>query len=220
MHWLSAKPCDLSGHVHATGAEGRELESFRQQGHRDWETILLARAAELKSGGHLVLVNFGIDEKGRYLGNTGGQHMFNILNDLWRALLAEDRIGAAEYRAMTLPQYYNSVEEFTGPLKDAAARPYQAGLRLVSVETRVVPCPFAQEFARHGSAADFAEAYIPTIRSWNESIFFAGLDASRPLAERRAIIDDYYGRYRAQVLAAPKGHAMDYVHCYLVIRKV
>ena len=28
-----------------------------------------------------------------------------------------------------------------------------------------------------------------------------------------------YGSYRARVQAAPKGHAMDYVHCYFVIRK-
>jgi len=72
MHWLSRKPCNLTNHVHMVGATGAELAAFAEQGRRDWETILLRRARELASGGRLVLVNFGKDEAGRYLGNTGG----------------------------------------------------------------------------------------------------------------------------------------------------
>jgi hypothetical protein len=37
--------------------------------------------------------------------------------------------------------------------------------------------------------------------------------------ERQAIMDEFYGRYQARVAAAPQGHAMDYVHAYLVCRK-
>ncbi len=33
-------------------------------------------------------------------------------------------------------------------------------------------------------------------------------------------MDAFYGRYQARVAASPKGHAMDYVHAYLVCRKV
>ena len=70
MHWLSKKPCDLSQHVHMVGAEGKEYLCFSKQGEKDWETILLHRARELKSGGQLLLLNFCRDEKGKYLGNT------------------------------------------------------------------------------------------------------------------------------------------------------
>ena len=31
----------------------------------------------MMDGGRLVVMNFGIDEHGRYLGNTGGQNMFD-----------------------------------------------------------------------------------------------------------------------------------------------
>jgi SAM-dependent methyltransferase len=220
MHWLSAKVCNLTNHVQAVGAEGAELEAFRRQAHRDWRQILLHRARELKPGGKLVLINFARDAKGRYLGNTGGVNMFDNFNRIWLDFLAEQRISRAEYDNMTLPQYYNTVEEFSAPLQYNGDAVYQAGLRLEHIETRIVKCPYAESFREHGDAARFAEEYIPTIRSWNESIFFNALSSDRSVEERRQIIEDYYGTYRDQVAGNPTGHAMDYVHAYMVIAKV
>jgi hypothetical protein len=205
--------------VQAVGAEGEELEMFRAQAHRDWRQILLHRAAELKPGGKLVLINFGCDEQERYLGNTGGVNMFDTFNQIWLSFLEQDRITRAEYENMTLPQYYNTVEEFSAPLTNPDEAVYQVGLRLDHIETRIVKCPFAEAFAEHGDAARFAEAYIPTIRSWNESIYFNGLDDQRPLEERQQVIEDYYGTYRDMVRDSPDGHGMDYVHAYMVISK-
>lgn len=219
MHWLSARVCNISNHVQAVGAEGDELRAYRQQAHRDWRQILMHRANELKPGGKLVLINFARDDEGRYLGNTGGVNMFDNFNRIWLDFLSEGRIERAEYENMTLPQYYNTVEEFSAPLLDPNEAVHQAGLRLDHIETRVVRCPYAQSFVEHGDAARFAEEYIPTIRSWNESIFYNGLSADRSADERRQIIEDYYGSYRAQVAAVPEGHGMDYVHAYMVISK-
>lgn len=218
MHWLSQKPCDINGHVHAVGAAGDERERFAAQARRDWEGILAHRAAELKPGGRLVLVNFCIDEQGRYLGNTGGVNMFDTFNALWRELVAAGTVSEAEYAAMTLPQYYNTVAEFSAPFA-AEGSATAAGLVLEDIETQVVRCPFAQDFARHQDPAKFAAAYIPTIRSWNESTYFAGLSTRRPEAERRQIVEDYYAAYRRRVAEAPAGHGMDYVHAYMTIRK-
>jgi len=220
MHWLSSKPCNISNHVQAVGAEGEELEAFRGQAHRDWRQILLHRAAELKPGGKLVLINFGCDEQGRYLGNTGGINMFDRFNQIWQDFLKQGRIDRNEYDNMTLPQYYNTVEEFSAPLIEPDDAVYQAGLRLDHIETRIVKCPFAESFAQHSDSTRFAEEYIPTIRTWNESIYFNALSEQRPLEERRQIIEDYYGTYRDMVRANPAGHGMDYVHAYMVISKV
>ncbi|MDH3472971.1 MAG: class I SAM-dependent methyltransferase [Rhodospirillales bacterium] len=181
MHWLSRKPGNISNHVQAVGAEGAELAAFAEQGNRDWETILLMRAAELKPGGRLVFANFCKDEAGRYLGNSGGAHMFDTFDAIWRDFLAEGTIGQGEYVAMTLPQYYKTVEEFSAPLTDSASPVHGAGLRLEHIETRVTPCPYAAAFAEHGDAAAFAKSYIPTLRSWTESTFFAALEDVRPL---------------------------------------
>lgn len=220
MHWLSEKVCNISNHVQAVGAEGKELEAFRQQAHNDWRQILLHRAKELKSGGKLVLINFARDEQGRYLGNTDGINMFDTFNQIWQSFLEQNLISEFEYQGMTLPQYYNSVEEFSAPLVNSDERVYQAGLRLDHIDTRIVKCPFAEAFKEHQDAAKFADEYIPTIRSWNESIFFNALSTDRPQQERSELIEQYYSSYRDMVRENPQGHAMDYVHAYTIISKV
>ena len=220
MHWLSTKVCNISNHVQAIGAGGEELDAFRQQAHRDWRQILLHRASELKPGSKLVLINFARDEQDRYLGNTGGINMFDTFNQIWQDFLAQGHINRVEYEGMTLPQYYNTLEEFSAPLVNRDEPVYQAGLRLEHIDSRIVKCPFAEAFREHGDAAKFAEAYIPTIRSWNESIFFNALSGDRAEDERGEIIEDYYSTYWDLVRNNPEGHGMDYVHAYTVISKV
>ncbi len=219
MHWMSTKVCNISNHVQAVGAEGDELAAFQRQAAEDWRRILRHRAAELRPGGRLVLINFARDQQGRYLGNTGGVNMFDTFNEIWLDFVESGRITRAEYDNMTLPQYYNTVDEFSAPLTDPADAVHQAGLRLEHIDTRIVECPFAAAFAEHGDAGRFADEYIPTIRTWNESIYFNALDAARPLDERKAIIEDYYNTYKQMVRDNPDGHGMDYVHAYMVISK-
>lgn len=220
MHWLRQKPCDLSEHIHMVGAHAQEAAQFAQQGASDWRTILLKRARELKPGGKLVLVNFCIDEQGQYLGNTGGINMFDNLNDNWQKLLGNGTITELEYKSMTLPQYYNTVDEFAEPLTEKTSEVFQAGLRLVDIQTSVVDCPFAEDFKHHKDPAQFAKDYIPTIRSWNESIFYGALSTSRSTVERQQIIDSYYAMYETQVSDSPEDHGMSYVHAYMTIEKV
>ena len=51
MHWLSKKPCDITDALHHTMITvPEEAEKFKEQAERDWETILLKRAAELAPG--------------------------------------------------------------------------------------------------------------------------------------------------------------------------
>lgn len=219
-HYISEKPGVISNHVHMVGAEGAERAAFEEQGAKDWEVMLTNRARELAPGGRLALFNFGIDEEGRYLGGTGGVDMFDTFSEVWAELADRGAISREEFVNTNFPQCYRNVEQFTAPLKDPANPVHQAGLRLEHVETRVVRCPYARDFAEHGDADRFARDYIPTLRSWSESTFMAGLSESRPLAERQAIIDRYYAAYEDRVRQAPAGHAMDYVHIYLICAKV
>jgi len=220
MHWLSTKPCDIRDHVHMVGAVSQDRDTFASQASKDWQTILLNRARELTPGGKLVLVNFCIDGQGYYLGNTGGVNMFDNFNQNWQRWVDQGIVTAEEYQAMTLPQYYNTVDEFSAPLLDKNSDVYRAGLRLVDIETNIVPCPFAEDFKQHKDAARFAKAYIPTIRSWNESSFLGGLSTGRNATERRELIEAYYAMYEDQVATNPVGHAMDYVHAYMTIEKI
>src|SRR5260221_4350030 len=76
MHWLSAKPCNVTDHVQAVGASGSELAAFARQGRADWQAILLHRAAELCAGGRPVLVDFCPGEAGRHSRPTPRPHQF------------------------------------------------------------------------------------------------------------------------------------------------
>ena len=71
---------------------------------RDWETNLLARAAELAPCGRLIFYTFCRDENGRYLGHTGGVSMFATLREIWQQFHDQGRISAAELSAMTFQQ--------------------------------------------------------------------------------------------------------------------
>jgi len=220
MHWLSKKPCDISNHVHMIGAEGDEYRIYSDQGKKDWETILYYRARELKTGGKLVFLNFCRDENGKYLGNTKGVNMFGNFSQNWKEFFEKGRISIDEYLRMTLPQYYNTVEEFIAPLENPNNKVYREGLRLMQIETHLTPCPFAESFKEHKDALRFAKEYIPTIRSWNESIFFGALDKNRTLEEKEEIIKDYYQMYHDQVKSKPDMHRMDYVHAFIVAEKI
>ena len=219
LHYISERPGAISDHVHMVGASGAERAAYEAQGRKDWEAVLTNRARELVPGGRLVFFNFGIDEAGRYLGNTGGINMFDTFDALWRELAERGVITDAEYRETNFPQCYRTVEQFTAPFTDPANAVHRAGLRLEHVETRVVPCPYATAFGDHSDADRFAREYVPTLRSWSESVFMAGLDAGRPLEERQDIIDAFYDGYEERVQQAPAGHGMDYVHIYLVCSK-
>jgi hypothetical protein len=219
-HYISKKPGVISNHVHMVGATGAERTAYEEQGRADWETFLLRRSRELSSDGRLVLFNFGIDEEGRYLGHTGGVSMFDTFNELWAELKEAGTITEREYLETNFQQCYRTVDQFTAPLTDESNPVFQSGLRLDHVETRVVRCPYERDFSEgHGDADRFAREYIPTLRSWSEVAFATGLSPERPLDERVDILDTFYRAYEDRVRNAPAGHAMDYVHTYLVLRK-
>lgn len=219
MHWLSARPCMIADHVQAVGATPAERERFRAVALKDWETILLARARELRVGGRLALANFCIDEAGGYLGHTTGVDMFDSFARHWRNLHRAGRIAETEYVNATFQQFYKTPDEFAAPFRDPGSAVSTAGLRLDHLSTMRTPCPYAEAFREHGDATAFAKAYVPTLRSWSETVFAGALDASRPVAERVAILDDFYGAYEAEVAQAPDGHRMDYVHCVMEISR-
>ena len=219
-HYIVSNPCNITDHVHMVGASGDERAAYVEQGRQDWETMLLRRTEELTDGGRLCLFNFGIDDQGRYLGNTGGQNMFDTFSEIWASLADEGIITKDEYLNTNFPQCYRTEEEFVAPLKDESNPVYKAGLRLEHVESRVVRCPFEQDFTEnHGDPVRFAQEYIPTLRSWSEPTFVNGLSDQREPEEKAGIIDTFYGRYQQKVADNPTGHAMDYVHIYLVCRK-
>jgi hypothetical protein len=221
MHYVSVKPLEIPNHVHATGADPTSKAAFSKQAAKDWERILLSRAAELVQGGRFICLNFGIDESGRYLGNTNGQHMFDNFHKHWASLHDAGTISSNEYKRATFAQYYRTIEEFCAPFNDANSPVTKAGLKLKACESKVTTCPYQMEFLKskgNMTSATYASNLIPTMRSWSETVFRTALDG-RDKAEVDRIVDAFYSAYEADVIANPVGHAMDYVHIILDIEK-
>ncbi len=224
MHYVSTKPLEIPTHVHAACADSESRVAYANQAAQDWEQILLARAAELMPGGRFICLNFGIDEKGRYLGNTGGQHMFDYFHKYWLAFFENGLITADEYKRASFAQYYRTIDEFCAPFKDPKSAVRKAGLTLKSCESKLTKCPYEAAFLAVGgvggkmSSLDYANSLIPTMRSWSETVFRTALEG-RVEDEIDQIVDQFYDAYRDEVATNPNGHAMDYIHIVLDIEK-
>tara|TARA_Y100000590_G_scaffold451807_1_gene593852 strand:+ start:645 stop:1772 length:1128 start_codon:yes stop_codon:yes gene_type:complete len=222
MHYVSQKPCQIIDHVHSTGASQEEKEKFKVQALLDWESILISRAKELISGGRFICLNFGIDEQGRYLGNTGGHCMFDKFSYHWKLLEQKGIITRDEFIAATFTQHYRTVEEFKQPFVNPNSKVSKAGLRLKSFETKLTECPYKNNYKKNSNSmtsSDFAKSLIPTMRSWSETVFTTALNNRNP-SEIIKIVDQFYDSYLEEITNDPEGHAMDYIHIIMDIEKV
>ena len=222
MHYVSEKPCQIIDHVHMTGATNDEKDKFKIQAAKDWESILLNRSKELLPGGRFICLNFGIDKKGRYLGNTDGHCMFDKFTYHWKSLEEKGIITNEEFVRATFTQHYRTVDEFKKPFEDPNSSVSKAGLRLKSCTTKFTDCPFKVNYEKNKnsmSSNDYAKTLIPTLRSWSETVFKTSL-LGRDQDEINNIVDQFYNSYQEEITSDPKGHAMDYIHIIMDIEKV
>lgn len=223
MHWLREKPCNVTGALHHTMITlPEEAEKFRNQAAKDWETLLLARAKELAPSGRMVLVQFAVDGEGQYLGTTKNTpaSMHHTMKDLWKLLVHDGVITQEEFNKTTFVNYYRTVNEFKKPFESADSPVRKAGLSLVSIETKVVPCPYREKWLKNGGDPKaHARWFIPTTRTWSNATFTSGLSESRSPEEKDAIVDKFFKLYEDLVAKHPEDHGMDYVHAYIVIAK-
>ena len=222
MHYVSVKPCQIMNHVHMTGANNQEKDKFKSQASKDWESILINRSKELVSGGRFISLNFGIDEKGRYLGNTGGHCMFDKFTFHWKALQKKGIISNDEFISATFTQHYRTVEEFIKPFENPDSKVSKSGLKLRSYKTMLTDCPYKVYYKKNKStmsSLDYAKSLIPTMRSWSETVFKTALN-KRNSTEIDKIVDIFYDSYQEEIANNPIGHAMDYIHIVMDIEKV
>ena len=221
MHYVSERPCLIKDHVHMVGSNEHEKTLFKKQALKDWETILLNRSKEMVTGGRFICINFGIDEEGRFLGNTGGHNMFNNFAKHWKNLEKDGVITNEEFINATFTQHYRTVEEFRKPFDDPNSQVSKSGLTLKSCKTMFTDCPFKVHYNNNKSSMtsrEYAETLIPTMRSWSETVFKTALEKRKP-EEINKIVDQFYNSYLEEVANKPDGHAMDYIHVVMDIEK-
>lgn len=221
MHYLSRMPAIINDHVHAVGATDYERGEYRAVAIDDWKRMLLQRSRELAPHGRLVMANFCVDEHGHYLGNTGGENMFDNYNAIWAQMRDQSVITDGEYRNTAFQQFYKSVEDTLQPLIDESHEVFRSGLVLDTAATHTVACPFRTSYEQGTlSKAEFAIQFVNTHRSWTETTFRAGLLDSRPAKEKQKILDELYRRFEEKVLLKPQGHGKDLLHLYVVAKKL
>ncbi len=221
MHYVSQKPCQIKNHVHMVKSTNSEKLKFIKQAEEDWKKILTCRSKELKKGAKFICLNFGIDENGMYLGNTGGHSMFDKFNEHWQRLREEKVISQDEYEKATFAQHYRTLEEFKKPFIDEKTINNKLGLKLISCDTKLTKCPYRKDYEKNYKKMtnrDFARNLIPTMRSWSETVFRSAL-SSRSQDVQNQIIETLYNNYENEIAENPEGHAMDYIHIIMEIEK-
>lgn len=223
MHWLSSLPGSLRGRpeMHAarcSAPPGPEKE----QAAKDWTAILRARAKELTVGGRFVCVNFCTDGEGRFLGQTDvGASMWDSFQASWDKLSKEGIIDEEERLGVSFPNYYRTKEEFLEGVEGDEEIARQ--LKVVSIEERVVRCPYRELYVSGKSGKsprEYAEWFVPTTKTWSHSTFKGALKSTRSDDEKENIMSQFWENYMSLVAKNPEAHGMDYAHAYIVLEKV
>ena len=162
----------------------------------------------------MVIVSFSKSPEGYFLGQTdSGASMWDSFQTAWDRLATEGLIDEEERLAVSFPSYYRTAQE-----SEEGARRIP-GIKIVSVEERIVRCPYRRAWTLGSSGRsprEHAEWFVPTTRSWSESTFKNALKDKR---DKEAVMKKFWSNYVDLVADEPASHGMDYVHSYLVLEK-
>ncbi|XP_014671488.1 PREDICTED: uncharacterized protein LOC106812179 [Priapulus caudatus] len=127
---------------------------------------------------------------------------------------------------MNINTYNRTEEEQKEPLINADSPVYKLGLRLESMEVKLVHCYFHDRWLASGIDGDVAAArahaqsYVRSIRIWGSSVLLQGLSDSRTPHEKAKIVDAFFQSYEDDVAKNPRDHGMDFIVNYLRIKKL
>ena len=88
--------------------------------------------------------------------------------------------------------------------------------------TNLTKCPYRQHYENNKDTVtpeEFAKEFIPTTRSWSETVFRSALK-NRSCLEKDQIIESFYNNYENEVSNNPSEHSMDYVHIVMEIERI
>jgi len=117
-----------------------------------------------------------VNEKGHYEGKDTPVSRHHTLRDLWQGLVTDGLISQEEFHETTFAYYLRTADKCKIPFTSRDSPVRRAGLSLVSIETKTVPCPYRQKWLKHGGDPKaHARWYVPAMRSWSNSTFLSGL---------------------------------------------
>jgi len=142
------------------------------------------------------------------------------VRDLWQGFVAEGLITQEEFDQTIFAFRIRTVDEFKKPFESEDSPVCKAGLSLVSIETRMIPCPYKKKWLKDGGdPLEHARSYIMSMRRWSNATFINGLSNTRSAEDKEEIADELFKRYELEVAKRPEDHGHDFISAYMVIKK-
>ncbi|XP_076463630.1 uncharacterized protein LOC143295859 isoform X1 [Babylonia areolata] len=229
-HYLSVPVTKYKDSLHRfPKATPEECKVVEAQAAKDWETFLLQRARELKSGGVLIVSTPAHDPEGK---NDKGvrhwaQHCEEGMLNMWRRMRDEGKITAEEFYDTNMHRCPRYLEEYKAPFASPNSPVRKAGLELISAELIIAPCVAQQQWKskmeKEGidDRKQWAQAVVQQHRVWANSNFIRGLSNTRSSGEKEALVDEMFERLEAETAQCdPNTYLNDYLLGYVFARKV
>lgn len=221
LGWLSRRPSGrLPSYVaavdpspYAVGVDyavsAEEMAAVHQQAAQDMAAFYQARAAEIPSGGLLLLQVFGSGKE-----HSTGHGICDAFHDTLSQLVAEGVVPAGVQREFFLPVVYRTLDALLAPLIEDPA--LATCFEVERAETLESPVPFNQAFEENGDAAAWAKEYAGFIRAFSEPILEAavvGQGASRDL------IGIVYARLERRLREEPPRYRFHFISVGALLRR-
>jgi hypothetical protein len=197
-HWLREQPqVQTPDTMYFSDADGEAGRRLAEQAARDWVAFLTARAAELASGGRLLVQGIGSAN-----GHVSASRLLRVMWQVALGLADDGLLDRATLESYVFPVYCRSLDEVTAPLLDG--RPLCGHLELASSQVDEVGNPYWESFERDHDAAAYARTYVEFVRAFAESTLLTHLfEPGATGIDPQALSDTFFERLRAASEADP-----------------
>ena len=210
--FLSKRPLDqLCGYILPNGPSKQrgvgqvteaEKEIFADLANSDLQDFARARAAELVTGGKLLIQVFGAGDEFRTCDG-----LYDALNDAVLDAVKQGIINQADYDRYYQPVYFRTLEELRAPFVDPGSDVAKL-FTLEKSEYYEVPVPFVQEYEKTGDIDVYAAAYTNFYRAFTEAVLRLNF-ATHPSLDR--FVEFVFDRSEQLVREFPQRYEFHYV---------
>ncbi|KAK7091132.1 uncharacterized protein [Littorina saxatilis] len=228
-HYLSKPVTKFQDSIHRyPNATPQESRLVAAQAAEDWETFLLHRAKELRSGGILVVGLAADDSQNQVTGirHWAQQPEEDMLN-MWRRMRDDGKITQEEFVNTNMDRCTKYLDECTAPFKGSKPAVTKHGLQLESAKLVREPCLARLAWRKRldEDGVDDRETWAKTIgehhRCWASWNFIRALSDQRSSDEKEALVDELFSRIEKKVADThPDDYMSDHLITFIVARKV
>lgn len=221
-HWLSNLP-DLSikDHIFHAFAKPDEKRKLSRLAAHDWQKFLLARAAEMAPGGRMVLTMGGRRlNADSDIEDFGCRAIIDLMNNVLKELVEENRIMRAAYERFALPIYCRSVDEVLAPFKDNHS-PLADQFTVEYAETHRQKCDRFERLLLGGEADLYAETVVDNVGAYAQPALEQGLfgTTERLSAEQSKTIELLFARMKEAIASNPNKFVFEPVCLFVVLAR-